>query len=222
MTKRLLFGFGELAITFSVLILGYVAYELWFTNLSAEQKASQITEELVEKFDAAPPLQSESNTEVLEIPRTPGKGFALLYVPRLRDDVWATPIVSGTSQDDLSKGVGHYTSTEQPGELGNFAIAGHRATNGEPFAKFEKLRAGDLVFVRTEQAWFTYELVQDQKVPNSALWVLEDRPNGVEIDGDRLLTLTTCDPRWNSTQRWAWWGVLRQKSPAPPEGVITP
>ena len=47
----------------------------------------------------------------------------------------AVPVVEGVGCDDLARGVGHYPETARPGEVGNFAVAGHRATNGEPFAR---------------------------------------------------------------------------------------
>ena len=62
-----------------------------------------------------------------------GEPFAILRIPRLGDN-FQVPIVEGVSLADLAEGVGHYPDTALPGEVGNFSVAGHRATNGEPFA----------------------------------------------------------------------------------------
>ena len=61
------------------------------------------------------------------------------------------PVVEGVSLDDLAKGVGHYPKTVLPGEVGNFAVAGHRATHGEPFAYLDEVRKGDAVVVETQE-----------------------------------------------------------------------
>jgi sortase A len=114
----------------------------------------------------------------------------------------------------LAKGVGHYPGTALPGEIGNFAVAGHRATHGEPFAKFEELRAGDQVLVETATATFVYELTEDTMVKPKGTWVIDDVPGEPLVEPtQRLLTLTSCEPRWNATKRWIWWGVLVEKLP---------
>jgi sortase A len=214
-SRKLLHGAGELLVTLSVLIFLYFVYSAWFTNVTATAKQTELSKEITKRFevrDAKPLVQTES--QATEVPKqvTP---IGLLYIPRLQDKVWGLPIVQGVGHHELSLGVGHYPSTELPGELGNFAIAGHRATNGEPFAYFERLKADDLVYVRTQDGWFEYQLLQNKKIQESETWVLSDRPKGIDTDpNSALITLTTCDPRWNSYQRWAWWGVLTKTYPA--------
>ena len=76
-----------------------------------------------------------------DLPLQRGEAFALLRIPRLGED-YRVPIVEGVSLEDLAAGVGHYPDTALPGEVGNFSVAGHRATNGEPFAYLDQLRNG--------------------------------------------------------------------------------
>lgn len=215
MSRKLLHGAGELLVTLSVLIFLYFVYSAWFTNVTATAKQTELSKEITKQFevrDAKPLVQTESQATEVSKQVTP---IGLLYIPRLQDKVWGLPIVQGVGHHELSLGVGHYPSTELPGELGNFAIAGHRATNGEPFAYFERLKADDLVYVRTQDGWFEYQLLQNKKIQESETWVLSDRPKGIDTDpNSALITLTTCDPRWNSYQRWAWWGVLTNTYPA--------
>lgn len=64
-----------------------------------------------------------------------------MYIPRL-GFTWNKPVLEGTKTDTLKKGLGHYASTAQLGQEGNFAVAGHRRTYGDPFKDFPKLRAG--------------------------------------------------------------------------------
>jgi sortase A len=217
---------GELLITAGVVMLLYVAYTLWFTNSVSDATTSRLSQSFIEQIEkqrlepaaSQAPLVSEAEEPEPQPDEQqvaaaqsfqPLEPFALLYIPRLRNQVWAEPLVSGISYRALASGVGHYPSTELPGEVGNFAIAGHRATNGEPFAYFERLEVGDRVFVQTLEGWFEYELRSDKIIQETEVWVLDDNPEGQGFEpGSRLITLTTCDPRWNSYQRWAWWGEL--------------
>ena len=41
---------------------------------------------------------------------------------------------------------------------GNFAVAGHRNTHGEPFRYINKLKPGDPIVVETQDAYYTYEM----------------------------------------------------------------
>ena len=217
MTKKSLLLTGELSLTSAVLILLYVVYQLWFTNVVAESASSAMAAEVKEKLELSFVAPEGEEIEVYDRAPEPEIGFALVYIPKLKADVWGVPLVEGTTHKALASGIGHYSNTELPGEIGNFAIAGHRATNGEPFARFERLAEGDLVYIHSTAGWFVYELVADQKIPSTATWVLDDQPAGLEIDSNQLITLTTCDPRWNSTQRWAWWGKLISAGPDAPK-----
>lgn len=218
MLRKITGVIGELLITFGAIALLYVAYTLWFTNAVANASSDALRErfellvdmqENPEDYEMFPRPVVPEDPEVREPDFSKIDPFGLLYIPRLQDDVWAEPLVSGITYRALASGVGHYPTTELPGEVGNFAIAGHRATNGEPFAFFERLRAGDRVYVQTLDGWFEYELRLDKKIQEDEVWVLSDTPEGTGFEpGSRLITLTTCDPRWNSYQRWAWWGEL--------------
>ena len=214
MSKRLLALTGELLLISATLIGFYLTYQAWFTNFESDRVASSIAEELKLEFSSADDQRTPDSTESKE-----PVGFALLYIPSLREDVWGLPILSDVSNKSLASGVGHYPSSALPGEPGNFAVAGHRATNGEPFARFEKLRVGDLIYVQTAEGFFTYSLLADQKIPETDVWVLDSKPAGLVASSESLITLTTCDPRWNSTQRWARWGELVAFSKGAPEGL---
>ena len=56
-------------------------------------------------------------------------------------------VVSGTNEDDLAKGPGHYLGTAMPGQAGNVAIAGHRTTHGAPFNRLAELAIGDPIYL---------------------------------------------------------------------------
>ncbi len=197
--------------TASVLVFLYLVYNAWFTNVAASVRTDSLAEQIEKDFEvlAKSPLTISEPIRTAQVDSVAVDAIGLVYIPRLQSQVWGLPLVQGIDHRSLALGIGHYPSTKLPGEAGNFAIAGHRATNGEPFAYFERLQKGDSVFVRTATNWFEYQLVEDEIVQETETWVLADSPRGLNLEaGTALITLTTCDPRWNSYRRWAWWGVL--------------
>lgn len=204
MRKRLTLLLANLLIAAGVVVGGFVVYEVFVTNLIAEQDTKQQVDQLTKKFAESP----------AEVRPTKGEAFALITIDRLGDKVNKLPVIEGIDQSDLAKGVGHYPGTALPGQLGNFSIAGHRATHGEPFAKFEELRAGDKVRVETAAATYVYELTDDTMVKPKGTWVIDDVPGKpLAQPTERIITLTSCEPRWNATKRWIWWGTLVEVLP---------
>ena len=193
-------SFGALCLALATAGILFFAYEQLWTNHVAD-KAAQSTAQQIKNEWQTPSSQ--------KVPRI-GQGFALLYIPALREDVWELPILHGTEPEQLDVGAGHYVNTRLPGAVGNFALAGHRSTHGEPFANFDRLRAGDRVIVQTRDNWFIYELDFDAQVSPDDAWVLDVNPGGManKVGTDKLITLTTCTPRYGSSGRWIWWGHL--------------
>ena len=112
----------------------------------------------------------------------------------------------------LSRGVGHYSTTAAPGAVGNFALAGHRITHGEPFAKLLTLNRGDRVIVETREAVYTYVLdraPRELTVRPTDSWVLDPVPGKPgEQPSEALLTLTTCQDLFHSPDRSVGFGHL--------------
>jgi sortase A len=179
---------GELLLTAGAVVVLFGAYQLLWTNVGAGAAQSELTGEMRRSWGDA------SSSEQARLPAT-GEGLALLHIPRLGQG-WVRPVVQGVAPDDLARGVGHYAETALPGEVGNFAVAGHRATHGEPLRHLDRLRTGDAVVVETREAWFTYAVrAEPVVVASTATGVIAPVP------GERLLTLTTCHPRWSSEKR---------------------
>ena len=221
-------GIGEIFITVGVLLLLMCVYQLWWTNVESAQAIDTGRTQIAAQWHAEKPEPGVTYGPVATPPPPPipkhGQGFALLYIPRMRDKVWALPVIQGTDKDVLARGAGHYENSAMPGDVGNFAVAAHRSTHDEPFANIDDLREGDKVYVQTSTTWYTYTLRQDN--PNLTpydVWVVDPVPGhpGAKAT-ERLLTLTTCTPRYGSTGRWAWWGVLsahQPRSEGPPDGL---
>jgi LPXTG-site transpeptidase (sortase) family protein len=108
--------------------------------------------------------------------------------------VTASPLYVGpnVSEATLTQGPGHYPSTAQPGEDGNFAVAGHRTGWGAPFYLLDELKPGDEVLAVDRQGRrHVYVVDGAEFVEPDASWVLGADPLGT---GRPTLTLTTCDP----------------------------
>lgn len=149
----------------------------------------------------------------------PGQGFAVMHIPKL--DVVA-PIAEGTSKEKvLDRGmIGHYSEgslkTAMPSDpTGNFAVAGHRNTHGEPFRYVNRLVPGDKVVVETQDAYYTYEMVKTlAQTSPSNVSVISPVPAGSGFTAPgRYLTLTTCTPEFTSTYRLIVWGKMVEERP---------
>ncbi|MFE9766849.1 class E sortase [Streptomyces sp. NPDC005808] len=211
---------GEVFITTGVLMLLFVTYQLWWSNVRAHQQADS----------AANNLQQDWATGKGE-PGTfePGQGFAILHIPKL--DV-VTPIAEGTSKTKvLDRGmVGHYAEgslkTAMPdAKTGNFALAGHRNTHGEPFRYINKLEPGDEIVVETQDDYFVYKMTSILPVTSpSNTAVIDPVPKGSGFtEPGRYITLTTCTPEFTSKYRMIVWGKMvedRPRSEGKPEALV--
>ncbi|MFB7596312.1 class E sortase [Streptomyces sp. NPDC056160] len=212
---------GELFITTGVLMLLFVTYQLWWTNVRAHAQAGSEAHQLQD--DWASGKRSPGAFE-------PGQGFAILHIPAL--DV-VVPIAEGTSKTKvLDKGmVGHYgkgdLDTAMPdARTGNFGLAGHRNTHGEPFRYINKLKPGDPIVVETQDAYYVYKMTSTLPVTspgNTA--VLNPVPRGSGFTGPgRYITLTTCTPEFTSKYRLIVWGRMveeRPRSKGKPDALVS-
>ena len=210
---------GELLITAGVLVLLFVAYLLYWTDFQNDRIQSRLTKQLDTTFAAAAapgapviPAQEIQATGGVDTPGVPlGKGFAEIYIPRLGKS-YHKIVVEGTGTDQLDLGPGHYDGTALPGQDGNFAVAGHRTTHGEPFNRLAEVKAGDHVVFQTRSAWVTYVVTGETVVPadpstDGAAILTAPPAIGDQQSSKKLLTLTTCNPEYSATQRLILRGV---------------
>ena len=198
-------GVGELFVTAGLVLLLFVTYQLVWTNFEANRAQDGVSDQI--RDDWQRPAASGRTGAVGRVTDF-GEGFAFMHIPRLGRR-YSVPVVEGVSLGDLAKGVGHYPKTVLPGEVGNFAVAGHRATHGEPFAYLDEVRKGDAVVVETQEDWYVYLIDRTKIVQPTDTWVIEPVPGRPDaVPTERLITLTTCNPRWASTERLIVWGHL--------------
>src|SRR5690606_10957704 len=100
-------------------------------------------------------------------------------------------------------GIGHYEGTAMPGEVGNFAVAGHRVTYGKPFNRVEELQVGDPLVVQTETTWYVYRVTSTQVVTPRDVQVIAPTPNQPDVAPTvASMTLTTCHPMFSARERF--------------------
>lgn len=139
-----------------------------------------------------------------------GTTFGTIRIPSLGSD-WKKTIMQGTSPDILdTMEIGHYKSTENPGQLGNFALAGHNNTQGTVFDRVPELKVGDEIIIETANAVYTYTFRSSEIVSPDKNNVLLPVPwqNG-KAPTEAILTLTTCWPVDSWDQRWISYSVLK-------------
>ncbi|MBO1337686.1 class E sortase [Streptomyces sp. VRA16 Mangrove soil] len=147
------------------------------------------------------------------------QAYAVITIPRLG---LRAPVAEGVSKANvLNHGyVGHYPGTAQPGRAGNFALAGHRNTHGEPFRYINRLRRGDTVSVETKSATYTY--VVDRTLGQTSAsdgGVIGPVPRSRVVPSagygapGYYITLTTCTPEFTSRYRLVVWGKLSRMTP---------
>ncbi|MEV4944439.1 class E sortase [Streptomyces sp. NPDC053755] len=207
---------SEVCVTAGAVILLFVAYVLFWTGVEAgSATAGEV--DLLRRAWVEQPLPGPSGTGTATAaprPYTAGKGIAVMYVPRFGED-WEWPVLEGTAPATLKKGLGHYASTARLGGTGNFSVAGHRRTYGDPFKDFPRLRPGDPVVLTDGTTWFTYRVARAplRTVPTD-VGVIDPVPRGSGFEGPgRYLTLTTCEPEWGSSHRLVVWAHLDATRP---------
>jgi sortase A len=221
---RVLGGIGRVLITAGVLVLLFVAYQLWGTGIQEARAQNSLEDEFTQALgdagiedgdDAAtPPAQPGAEQPPTTQPAPPpppeGDAAARIRIPKIGVD---KIVVEGVGVADLRRGPGHYPESPMPGQPGNAAIAGHRTTYGAPFNRIDELVAGDEILVTTLQGAFRYEVFEQHIVSPSQTEVLADA-------GDDRLTLTACHPKYSARQRIV--VVARLVGPAAPARPVTP
>lgn len=220
---------GEILLTAGAVVLLFVGWQVWWTDVIAEREQSRVVAQLEQDFshpsvgssDEASPRDGASE----DAGAGEGEAFAILRIPRFGGD-YARPVYAGTNDATLKKGVGHYTGTANAGAIGNFALAGHRTTYGRPFSEIDRLATGDRIVVETAQTDYVYSVTASRIVDPSQTAVIAPVPGEVgAVPTKTRLTLTTCHPRYSAQQRYIVHAELVRDHPrgaGPPRDVQAP
>src|SRR3984885_1340531 len=150
--------FGELCLTAGVVLLLYIAYLFWGTAWAASNAQHSLANQLNREWahSGSPSSPFDPSPDALHL--VTGQPFAFIAIPAFGKN-WRFTIIQGTALAQLNVSPGHVPGTQLPGQLGNFAVAGHRVTAGNPFWSLPDLRAGDLVYVETIAGTYEYRVV---------------------------------------------------------------
>ena len=219
---------GELLITGGVVLLLFVGWQLWWTNVEADAKQTEAIQNFAGQL-TSPVIPAESvdpttfGDPVVGTAPANGETIGIMYIPRFGAD-YTRPIIEGTGADVLDTlGLGHYGSTSMPGAVGNFAVAGHRQTHGAVLDSIHTLVPGDKIYVQTADGFYTYVFRNNQIVLPNRTDVLLPVPTqqGVAPE-ERILTMTSCNPRFGSQERIIAYSVMEGWQPAsagPPSDI---
>jgi sortase A len=208
-------------------LLAYVGWEYWGTDYVAKKEQAKIKEDLRDRWQH--PTVADVIGPEAAAPAV-GSAQALVRIPRFGTS-YEVPLIEGVRDEDLSRGIGHFPGTG-PGQIGNFALAGHRVTHGEPFRGMPDLRPGDEVIVETSDATYTYQLDTDPNdliIPFTQGWVIDPVPVPPEGEAppgmpslpstrprEALITLTTCSELFHTDNRMVAFGHLVTTTPKSP------
>lgn len=223
--------FGELLITLGILLMLYVVWELWWTNIDSAQAQKEVTANLVQELGdvKVPEINEEEEEEkdygpapVTEL--VPGETFGIMYFPRFGANGSHHPVTYGVEDHVIDNlGIGHYPTTQQPGELGNFAVAAHRQTHGQVFWDIDKLQDGDKIYLQTAEGYYTYTWYATEIVAPSNGGVLLPTPHQWGVEPTKsILTMTTCHPKYSTRQRMIAYSELTDWRPldaGPPKEI---
>lgn len=216
---------GELLLTAGVLVMLFVAWQMWIGDIIiSAQKNSEgaaISQMLAEgEAPELPPLVETDDGETVFVPPVPtapedAEWFGQMQIPRFGED-YNFGIYGGTSRARTldEKGIGVYSNSKMPGEVGNFSLAGHRTTWGKPFNQLDKLQINDAIVVETPDGWYTYRFRTLEYVTPSQTEVLADVPQMPDQQtGEQFITLTACSPLYSLDERIIAYGVFDSFQP---------
>ena len=152
----------------------YSGWQLFFMN-SQEKQALETAKQVVANHKAN--AQPKGRVQVRD-----GDVIGILHIPRLKRDL---PIISGTDEDDLKRGVGHYKGTALPDEGDQILLSGHRDT---VFRQMGEMEIGDELIVEMSYGTFHYNIIDTDIVD------ADDRTVIRSTAPDEILTLSTCYP----------------------------
>ncbi|MET0416163.1 MAG: class E sortase [Actinoplanes sp.] len=188
--------FGELMITFGLVVLLFAAYEVFGNSAKVQDEQDALATQLDDVWND--PTVGPTASTAAQSPAAPGSNLVgRLYIPKF-DKQWV--VVDGVQPKDIRYAPGHYPDTAKPGEVGNFSVAGHRIK--KIFWRLDEMQTGDVIGVETRDSWYVYRVYDSDIVKPSAVQVVAPVPNEPGAKPTKaLLTLTTCNPKYNNYQR---------------------
>jgi LPXTG-site transpeptidase (sortase) family protein len=189
-------GMGELLITCGLIVLLFAAYEVWGKSTLIDEHQDELNRRLEQQW-----AQPGATASTMVPPN--GAVIASVQIPRLKKN-WA--VVQGVTPASLRYAPGHYPETALPGQIGNFSMAGHRTRSIwwdlDQLQAGDGIESGDPVVIKTAETWYVYRVTSREIVLPNAVRVVAPVPGKPgEVPTESLLTMTTCNPKFNNYQR---------------------
>ena len=221
--SRLTLTVGLAMMLVGVGLLGYVGWQLYGTTYVSQKAQQELVDQLEREWAGGADAAAGGTLQAKSGAGGGDEGPAILRIPKLGSD-YAVPILRGVDEETLTEGLGHFPKSAGPGEIGNYALAGHRITHGEPFRRLPELRPGDRVIVDTRETRYVYKLLtnpNDLVVDFTQVWVVDPVPTNPAEGGvqppqakrQRLITLTTCSELFHTDNRMIAFGELQRTVP---------
>jgi LPXTG-site transpeptidase (sortase) family protein len=149
--------------------------------------------------DDTAPTQQSAPSQV-----KPAPDYKIMGVLKIDKINLNLPILDGATALNMKIGAARIKGTGNIGEIGNIGLAGHRShTYGRFFNRLDELDKGDKIYITTGDKTYEYTVYKKIIVLPSDTSVL-NRNNK-----DKILTLVTCHPIYNSTHRLIIQAVLK-------------
>ncbi len=189
-------------ITVGVLLLLFLVWQLWWTDVGANAESRDIlqTTRAVFEGDEIPDDLRLEPEQAAPGAGPSGAAPAIVHMPSIGE---TRAVMDGVELSILNRGVlGQYPDSEDPGEVGNFAVAGHRTTYGRPLWNVAELQPGDPIVVETKDDYFVYRFERTQIVTPFQTEVIADVPGDPEAEAtERWMVMTACHPKFSAAQR---------------------
>lgn len=168
-----------LFISAGILLLAYGGYQ-WFKTEKEQNRSLAEAQALLDEKENTNGITTPEDAETF----APGMSetAGILHIPKLDSDL---PVIEGTDEDELEKGVGHYKGTAYPLQNDQIVLSGHRDT---VFRRMGELELGDVLTVQLSYGDFSYEIVDTKVVKADDLTII------APTAPDEVLTVTTCYP----------------------------
>lgn len=212
--KKIVTYLSEIVLTLGVLAGLYFVWENFYIDFKQGNHQTAIVDNLPWRVpvDQLPPVLTPTGEEIKHTGVSPlvdageiSETFATLLLPTISPD-YEKPIAHGSDKRTILDkiGLGWHTTTQMPGQPGNFVIAGHRTSYGKPLWDIDLLEVGDSVIVRTEEIWFVYKVIEEKIITPAEVEVLAPDLGKEEYrNSDRVfLTLYACHPKFSLRERY--------------------
>ncbi|NJC68769.1 class E sortase [Planosporangium thailandense] len=196
--REIVRGLGELCITLGMVLLLFAAYEVWGKTAAVNAHQDKLNSQLAQEWAGPDPTVGPTpSASASTLPAPDGKALARLYIPRIGKN-WI--VVQGVTPADIRFAPGHYPNSAMPGKIGNFSVAGHRTP--AIFWDLDQMQKDDEIVVETKDTWYVYRVTKSEIVSPNAVQVVAPVPDQPgKTPTQAMLTLTTCNPKWDNYQR---------------------